>query len=92
MFTSGAQTLDHFPLARASAAAASVSGGMSVSGGNSSGLKMITGIFAGSGNTTDFRQINQMGYWNNSATISSVSLYNTTGNFDNGTLWVYKSA
>jgi hypothetical protein len=79
-------------LARASAAAASVSGGMFVSGGNSSGLKMITGIFAGSGNTTDFRQINQMGYWNNSATISSVSLYNTTGNFDNGTLWVYKSA
>lgn len=62
-------------------------------GGNSAGVKAFTS--AGSGNaaggSSNIAYI-QGGQWNNSATISSVSVVNSGGNFTSGTVYVYTSA
>ena len=74
----------HFPL---------VSGYVLVSGGNAAGDKMFngsSGIY--SDNATDGYGVNIGGRWNNSATVSSVSILSSVGNFDNGDIFVWKSA
>lgn len=70
-----------------------VGGYLMLNGGNAAGNKMFwgsAGVDADSGNGgygTNFG-----GRWNNSATISSVTITSTTGNFDNGDIFVWKSA
>lgn len=74
----------HFPI---------VSGYVLLSGGNAAGDKMFngsSGIY--SDNATDGYGVNIGGRWNNSATISSVSILSSVGNFDNGDIFVWKSA
>lgn len=74
-------------------AASAVSGGIRISGCNSAGQKMfssVTGVTPATGNA----QIPKMlfGFWNNSATVTSISLLSATGNFDAGFFYVYGSA
>ena len=64
-----------------------------INGANSSGVKMAS--FAGSSNAgggANNAFIAGGGYWNNSATVSSVSVKVSTGNWDNGTVYVYGAA
>ena len=70
-----------------------VTGFARIVGCNSSGIKMIngsTGVAGNSGVNAGNRVVG--GYYNGSSTISSVSLFSSTGNFDGGTLFVYASA
>jgi hypothetical protein len=75
-------------------ATTSISGTCLITGGNASGVK----VFQSAGNTAAAsgegtgRAYILGGYWNNSATISSISAFSDDGNFDNGTIYVYKSA
>jgi hypothetical protein len=72
--------------------AASDGGGyVLLSGCNSSGLKIFNSASGFTG-YTDNTAVTQGGYYNSSSTISSVSLISSVGNFDRGTLFVYKSA
>ena len=61
-----------------------------MTGCNSSGVKSIIAGNGGTqtGNETSFTG----GYWNNSASVTSVSLLSSSGNFDAGTIYVYTSA
>jgi hypothetical protein len=80
-----------FFLAQMSSNAASqVSGGIWVSGGKSTGLKAIIGnggASAGGGNNQTTNS--SIGFYSASAAITSVSAFSLTGNFDDGSLWVY---
>jgi hypothetical protein len=66
-------------------------GYVSLSGCNSSGVKVfegLGGVNGGSGKS----QVLCGGYYNSSSTVSSVSIFSTTGNLDAGTVYVYASA
>ena len=69
-----------------------VSGSALITGANSSGLKVFNANGSvntdGNGGTAYFNS----GYYNSSSTISSVSIVSGTGNFDNGTIYIYKTA
>jgi hypothetical protein len=70
-----------------------VTGALFVSGCNASGVKVyqsFSGVTAGSGNSQN--PYNLGGYYNSSSTISSVSMFSSTGDFDGGTVYVYVSA
>lgn len=62
-------------------------------GGNSAGVKAFTsaGASDAAGGSNNIAYI-QGGQWDNSATISSVSVVNSGGNFTSGTVYVYTSA
>jgi hypothetical protein len=70
-----------------------VSGYCQITGGNASGAKMLH-LAVGASNPAGSTQMQNStgGYWTGSATISSVSIISSTGNFDAGTIYVYKSA
>jgi len=73
--------------------ASEVNGYAQITGGNSSGVKAV--VFAGGGNAAGGngqRGFIGGGLWNNSATITSVSAFSDSGNFDAGTIYVYTSA
>jgi hypothetical protein len=75
-------------------AASAMSTGMTITGCNSSGVKAFqhaTGVDSPSSATGAEMTIGQ-GFWNNSASVTSVSVYSETGNFDAGTVYVYTSA
>jgi hypothetical protein len=64
-----------------------------LTGANSSGVKSYQS--GGSGWTsggTDQTQYNTGGYYNSASTISSISIFSTSGNLDAGTVFVYTSA
>jgi len=68
-------------------------GGLLLQGCNGAGKKMFSQIggadaAGGSGQTL----VSSFGFYNSSSTISSVSLFSSSGNFDNGTFEVYGSA
>ena len=91
---SAGQTNSGIVLGRLSTnAASSLSGGVTLTGCNSSGVKQFiaTGT-ADDGGGNGNQLSNTQGYVDESSTISSVSLVSSTGNFDNGTVFVYKSA
>lgn len=68
-------------------------GYITVRGCNTSGVKMITiGSGWNWGGGSGFQHIVAGGFWNNSATVSSVSLISASGNFDNGSYTVYGAA
>jgi hypothetical protein len=73
-------------------AASSVSGAATITGCNSSGVKQFIAVNNGNGAGGSGQYgFSVQGYWDNSATVSSVSLVSSVGNFDNGTLYVYTS-
>jgi len=68
-------------------------GGITFTGCNSTGFKAFQSVGAGqsdagAGGETYLSQ----GVYRGTSTISSISIISDTGNFDNGTLWVYTSA
>ena len=72
--------------------AGTVSGYALLSGTNTAGLKVYnstTGSSAGGGNSNFI--ISQGGTYSGTSAISSVSIISSTGNFDAGTIFVYKS-
>jgi hypothetical protein len=74
-------------------ASSNLSGYMLVTGGNASGNKVFNaqaGVSPGGGNSNQGNNVG--GFWNNSATITSVSIVSGTGNFDNGSIYIYTSA
>ena len=75
-------------------APSAVSGFLMLSGCNASGLKQFNG--SGTGNlstgTSDQSSFNIGGFYNSASTISSVSAFSSTGNFDAGRIYVYTSA
>jgi hypothetical protein len=74
-------------------AASAAFGFLTLSGGNSSGVKVINGaISANAASGTNQRQDIIGGYYAGTSTISSVSLVSSSGNWDAGTVFVYASA
>jgi hypothetical protein len=74
-------------------ASSQFSGFLELSGGNAAGTKVFTtasGADAAGGTGNKF--YSGGGLWLNSATITSVSIISTVGNFDNGNIYVYTSA
>jgi hypothetical protein len=65
-------------------------GAVSVFGAKSSGVKMVDvkGVPTA---TNAANSYNTLGYYDSSSTISSVSVVTSTGDFDNGTVYVYGS-
>ena len=77
----------------ASNAASNIYVGAILSGCNSSGVKVIqsqAGVGAGGGSAGEYPIF--AGFWNNSATVTSVSIISSAGNWDSGTIYVYTSA
>lgn len=79
--------------AMSSNAASGLSGYAVVSGCNSAGYKMVN-YATGSNQSGGSNQVGRVGvgFWTGSATVTSVSLVSSTGNFDAGTFRVYGSA
>jgi hypothetical protein len=74
-------------------ATSQVAGYIEFSGCNSSGLKMFNLIGGGNAATNNTQLwFETGGYYNSASTISSISLVSSSGNFDNGTIYVYTSA
>ncbi len=94
MITNAASTATGIRFGKMSGAVTStISGYISLTGGNSSGIKMVQSIAAGSpAANTDQEHQYLGGYYNSASTISSVSIVSTAGNFDAGTIFVYTSA
>jgi len=69
------------------------SGGITFTGCNSSGVKAfeVNGAGGGSGGINNHAYMGQ-GYWDNSATVTSISILSSVGNFDAGTIYIYASA
>jgi hypothetical protein len=71
-----------------------VTGYALIDGCNTSGKKVLQ--VAGSGETTtgtaNMEIYNTGGYYDSASTISSISIFSSTGNLDNGTVFVYTSA
>ena len=87
-------TATNIPIGKMNSSASSkVDGTVLFSGCNSSGVKVYqasgTGDSSG-GNAQVAYAIG--GYYNSSSTISSVSVFSSVGNFDEGTVYVYASA
>jgi hypothetical protein len=64
-----------------------------ITGCNASGLKMIQsngGALPDGASAGQFYNIG--GYYNSASTISSISVFSASGNFDAGTVYVYTSA
>jgi len=72
--------------------AASVGEGfLQINGCTTAGLKVFNGTGAGN-NGTGRRSFTSGGFYNSASTISSISLFSLSGNFDAGTMYVYTSA
>lgn len=69
-----------------------MSGYLFVSGCNAAGLKPYWGAAGASADTIGGRSHIIGGFYDSASTISSVSLFSSSGNWDNGTLFIYKTA
>lgn len=94
MFTRASSTNTQIRFGTMSGGATSdIAGYVSLTGGNSSGIKMIQSVAAASPVTqVGQEQFILGGYYNSASTISSVSIVSTSGNFDAGTIYIYTSA
>jgi hypothetical protein len=64
-------------------------GGMvSIIGGKTAGYKSLAIAGYGDG-PTSVQSYSGLGYYNASAAITSISIISSTGNFDNGTVYIY---
>lgn len=87
-------TATNIPIGKMNSSASSkVDGTVLLSGCNSSGVKMYqaSGTGDSSGGNAQVAYVIG-GYYNSSSTISSVSVFSSSGNFDEGTVYVYASA
>ena len=82
---------DQIYFAKMSASATStISGGLLIDGANSSGIKIYQSLASGSAGGSNGHQANIIsGTYGGTSVISSISVLSTSGNFDNGTLFVY---
>lgn len=86
-------TNDWIPLARLGGSATQTASGYCLlSGCNSSGVKVFNAAGSGGQSSANQKQFILGGFYNSSSTISSISLFSTSGNFDAGTVYVYTSA
>ena len=70
-----------------------VSGHVSITGCNAAGVKLYQSVGgATAAGSTDQGHRYTGGAWNNSATVTSVSIVTSSGTFDNGLIFVYTSA
>jgi hypothetical protein len=70
-----------------------VAGYLLVSGSNTAGLKIYSSASSGTPQTSNSQYANVVGgIYSGTSTISSVSIISSVGNFDAGTIYVYKSA
>jgi hypothetical protein len=72
-----------------------VAGGVTITGCNSSGVKQYTSIGGASRGTAGgvgHNGYSLQGFYNSASTISSVSIFSSSGNLDAGTVYVYTSA
>jgi hypothetical protein len=77
-----------------SASATSVFGGyVTLTGCNSAGVKAFNGSGGGNAAGSNQQRANNFGgYYNSASTISSISVVSSSGNLDNGSVFVYASA
>jgi hypothetical protein len=75
-----------------SSASSTVSGYCILTGCNAAGVKMFNNTSGSTGSSGDQNNYFMGGYYNSSSTISSISIFSASGNFDNGTVYVYTSA
>jgi hypothetical protein len=74
-------------------ATSQVTGGVTITGCNASGVKQFIASGTGSPSSSNGQgAFVSQGYVDLSATITSVSVFSSTGNLDNGTVFVYTSA
>lgn len=89
-------TSTSFTLGKAASSTSSeFSASVLVFGANTAGLKVINSVGNGTNFSTNYNQTMriQNGFWNNSATISSISVVSlSAGNFTAGTLFIYGAA
>jgi hypothetical protein len=77
-------------LATSNNAASTASGYAFIDGAKTTGIKMITSVGAASPSAGSANQSYYVGgYWNNTATISSISILSSAGDFNQGTLYIY---
>jgi hypothetical protein len=69
-----------------------MSGFLFISGCNSAGVKTYWGAAGASADTIGGRSHIIGGFYDSASTISSISMFSSSGNWDNGTLYVYKTA
>ena len=84
-----------FPVnTQSTAAGGTINGGLTINGCNSAGFKVITGLTGANNNSsaTGGYFMSNVGAYKGTSTISSISIISGTGNFDNGTIYVYGSA
>lgn len=83
-----------FILGSNSQASKAFNGVVFIDGANTSGIKSFQAQGAGDFSTSNSGStgIFQGGYWDNNATVTSVSAISSSGNFDAGKIWVYTSA
>jgi hypothetical protein len=75
------------------ATSGTVSGHVSITGCNAAGVKLYQSVGgATASGSTDQGHRYTGGAWNNSATVTSVSIVTSSGTFDNGLIFVYTSA
>ena len=78
-------------LGLASTAAKDVSGGLMISGTNTSAIKMVESVGSGSNASGTSQQVWLKGYVDITAAITSVSCFSSVGNLDGGTMYIYGS-
>jgi hypothetical protein len=91
-YSAGASITDtNIQVAQMSATAnSSVSGGIRISGLNTSGVKPYMSVVGGTASGNSGQQhLYKSGIWNNSATLTSVSITSSAGNFDVGTIYLF---
>lgn len=83
-----------YPLAQMSTNAGSlVQGTLRIVGCKSTGIKAITSLGGASGASGDNnRYYHTQGFYSGTSAITSVSIISSTGNFDNGTIFIYGSS
>ena len=79
-------------MGRSSSAAGTSNGYCIIDGCNTSGVKTFQVAGGGSAASAGDRFYSVGGYYNSASTISSVSMFSGSGNFDAGTVFVYASA
>jgi hypothetical protein len=84
----------YVPVAQTSGSAGGqVNGYVLFTGCNSSGVKVLQSVGGSNASgSSGHKQLMLGGYFNSSDLITSVSLFSASGNFDNGTVYVYTSA
>jgi len=79
-------------IALGGAASAAASGYCILTGCNTAGVKQFNSVGAINYVSGTNQNYNLGGYYDSSSTISSISVFSETGNFNNGTVYVYTSA